>query len=440
MSVCAPSLRSNSTLSQLTGRAGHQCDAECHLSERAAAIALGADSRGILRRPTRSVRPSWPFNIAAPWSIRPSLAQQMFPGVTFNATTYPAQTNLVTSALAARVLGGGSLPSQPALSTVTTELGKLIGVLCSGTSPCNNTARVMAVTAAACPQRSQCRHVDQLSRRIEEAFHMRKKSKALGLHQPLRHADHPRPKTRRQFIAQSFMTGGATVLLPSMFSAARQSAHSERPDADAADGYCERHQRLRHHGRRGPDSLHLFRPGRRRQHTGLECAGGRSRWPARFLSVRVTTSWACPEPWCPAQQTGSFVDSTFGLRYHTDSAHFARYESVVTTASAMANTTGTVIPALSQTTPAISPQSHVRHLPSGCRGALLNLIGSQSSVSGGNSMSPPTMINIAAQPTKICGLHGLARLGQHRAIEHFVAQSHRSHHRAHRRHQCAHVH
>jgi Concanavalin A-like lectin/glucanases superfamily len=80
----------------------------------------------------------------------PSLAAQMFPGVTFNASTYPGQTNLVTSALAARVLGGGSLPSQPALSTVTTELGNLIGVLCSGTSPCNNTARVLAVTAAAC--------------------------------------------------------------------------------------------------------------------------------------------------------------------------------------------------------------------------------------------------------------------------------------------------
>ena len=47
---------------------------------------------------------------------------------------------------------------------------------------------------------------------------MRKKSKALGLHQPLRHADHPRPKTRRQFIAQSFMTGGATVLMPSIYS------------------------------------------------------------------------------------------------------------------------------------------------------------------------------------------------------------------------------
>jgi hypothetical protein len=85
----------------------------------------------------------------------PSLAAQMFPGVTFNASTFPAQTNLVTSALAARVLGitatnPQGLTSQPATSTVTTELNNLIGILCTGTSPCNNTARVMAVTSAAC--------------------------------------------------------------------------------------------------------------------------------------------------------------------------------------------------------------------------------------------------------------------------------------------------
>ncbi len=88
----------------------------------------------------------------------PTLAAKMFPGVTFNASTFPAQTSLVTSALAARVLGtsiAGQMPavgmaSQPAASTVTTELNNLIGILCAGSSPCNNTARVMAVTSAAC--------------------------------------------------------------------------------------------------------------------------------------------------------------------------------------------------------------------------------------------------------------------------------------------------
>jgi hypothetical protein len=33
---------------------------------------------------------------------------------------------------------------------VSNELNSLIGILCTGSSPCNSTARVMAVTSAAC--------------------------------------------------------------------------------------------------------------------------------------------------------------------------------------------------------------------------------------------------------------------------------------------------
>ena len=44
----------------------------------------------------------------------------------------------------------GGLASQPAASTVSTELNNLIGILCSGSAPCNSTARVSAVTVAAC--------------------------------------------------------------------------------------------------------------------------------------------------------------------------------------------------------------------------------------------------------------------------------------------------
>jgi hypothetical protein len=84
----------------------------------------------------------------------PSLAAQVLPGVNFSNTSLfstPGGVNSVTSALAARVLGIGSytLSSQPAASTITTELGNLIGILCS-TSACNNTTRNMAVTSAAC--------------------------------------------------------------------------------------------------------------------------------------------------------------------------------------------------------------------------------------------------------------------------------------------------
>ena len=81
----------------------------------------------------------------------PTLAAKMFPGVTFSATLFSSPTGIssVSNALAAKVLGTG-MASQPASSTVTTELNNLIGILCTGSSPCNSLARVQAVTSAAC--------------------------------------------------------------------------------------------------------------------------------------------------------------------------------------------------------------------------------------------------------------------------------------------------
>ncbi|NNM60872.1 MAG: LamG domain-containing protein [Steroidobacteraceae bacterium] len=86
----------------------------------------------------------------------PSLAAQMFPGVTFNGSLFSTQAGIdsVTGPIAAHVLGsapnGAPLADQPAASTVTNELDSLVGTLCSASSPCNNTARVLAVTSAAC--------------------------------------------------------------------------------------------------------------------------------------------------------------------------------------------------------------------------------------------------------------------------------------------------
>jgi hypothetical protein len=56
----------------------------------------------------------------------------------------------VTTPLAKLAVGGGSLAHQPAASTVSTELNNLVGVLCSGSTPCTSAARVQAVTIGAC--------------------------------------------------------------------------------------------------------------------------------------------------------------------------------------------------------------------------------------------------------------------------------------------------
>jgi hypothetical protein len=83
----------------------------------------------------------------------PALAAQLLPGVTLNSSLFGAAgtapgVNQVSSALAARVLGTG-LATQPAASSVTTELNAMIGKLCQSTA-CSTQARVMAVTSAAC--------------------------------------------------------------------------------------------------------------------------------------------------------------------------------------------------------------------------------------------------------------------------------------------------
>jgi hypothetical protein len=80
----------------------------------------------------------------------PAYASLVFPGVTFSGSLFSSAAGVssVTTPLANRVLGTG-LNSSPAPSSVTGELGSLINNLCS-TSACTSTARVQAVTAAAC--------------------------------------------------------------------------------------------------------------------------------------------------------------------------------------------------------------------------------------------------------------------------------------------------
>jgi hypothetical protein len=80
-----------------------------------------------------------------------SLQQKIFPGVTFNGSTFPAQTSAVAHDLAVLVVGNGVplLKSQPPAANVSGELTNLINTLCTS-SACNNTQRTVLVATAAC--------------------------------------------------------------------------------------------------------------------------------------------------------------------------------------------------------------------------------------------------------------------------------------------------
>ncbi|MEP6549470.1 MAG: hypothetical protein ABJD53_18570 [Gammaproteobacteria bacterium] len=241
----------------------------------------------------------------------------------------------------------------------------------------------------------------------------KKPPKGLGLHEPLRLQEHARPRTRREFVAQGFMTGAATVLAPSLLGMLprRARANGLSSDINALLTPCGISLGA------GKVPFICFDLAGGGNIAGSNVLVGGPKGQLDFLSVAGYSKLGLPGTMVPnSSAAGSFVDATFGLRYHTDSAHLRGMKARVKTASALANTTGTVIPALSQNDTNVNPHNPMYAIYQyGARGGLLDLIGSQSSMSGGNSMSPMSMMIPSATPVKISSStdsKGLVNTGQ----------------------------
>jgi hypothetical protein len=242
---------------------------------------------------------------------------------------------------------------------------------------------------------------------------MSKKPRALGLHEPLRHQDHPRPRTRREFVAQSFMTGAATVIGPSLLgllAAPRTARATLAQDITPLLAPCGINLGA------GKIPFICFDLAGGGNIAGSNVLVGGPKGQLDFLSVAGYSKLGLPGTMVPnPSAAGNFIDSSFGLRFHSDSAHL-RGMKIRASAKAMAGTNGTVIPALSQNDTNTNPHNPMYAIYQyGARGGLLNLVGSQSSMSGGSSMSPPTMVIAAAQPTKVSSpadTQGLVSTGQ----------------------------
>jgi hypothetical protein len=242
---------------------------------------------------------------------------------------------------------------------------------------------------------------------------MSKKSKALGIHEPLRNLDHPRPRTRREFMAQGFLTGAATVIAPTMagmLAYPRAARATLAADIQAAVTACNITTGA------GLIPFICFDLQGGGNIAGSNVLVGGPKGQLDFLSVAGYSKLGLPGTMVPnASATGSNVDASFGLRYHADSAHL-RGMKLRASAKTMAGTTGTVIPAMSNNDTNTNPHNPMYGIYQvGARGGLLDLIGSDSSQSGGNSMSPPTMVIASAMPTKISSSQdskGLVSTGQ----------------------------
>ncbi|MBP6106135.1 MAG: hypothetical protein V9E93_12255 [Steroidobacteraceae bacterium] len=231
-----------------------------------------------------------------------------------------------------------------------------------------------------------------------------KTPRALGLDQPIRHEQtHKRPVTRRDFLAQGFSSGLATIAAPTVFSLfadprAAQAALS--PDLIALKASC---------------GLDVAGAGKI-PFICIDLAGGANMVGSNvliggpggqldFLSTEGYGKLGLPGDMLPGMTnvtTGtSFTDSRLGLAFHSDSAFLRGILDRIAPATA-ASVNGAVIAARSENDTGNNPHNPMYGIhQAGADGALATLIGSRPSDSGGNSMAPAGLIDLSVRPTKV---------------------------------------
>ncbi len=216
--------------------------------------------------------------------------------------------------------------------------------------------------------------------------------------------NHKRPVTRRDFLAQGLLSGAAVVTAPTIFSLfanPRSAMAALSPDLEILKGPCG----LAVAGA-GKIPFIAFDLAGGANMVGSNVLVGQQGGQLDFLSTQAYAKMGLPGDQIPpivnpATNTNDFVDQTLGLAFHSDSA-FLRGMMTRVSAAAAANINGAVIAARSD-----NDTSNNTHNPmygiarAGSDGELMTLIGSENTVSGGNSDSPIMMIDPALRPTKI---------------------------------------
>jgi len=231
------------------------------------------------------------------------------------------------------------------------------------------------------------------------------KNRTLHPDEPLLHADHPRPVTRRQFIQQGFLSGTGAVLTPTMLSllAGTREAHGLSSDLDALKAVEECDIAL------GSDKIPFicFDLAGGANFAGSNILVGGPDGIEDSLTSEGYAKLGIPGDRLPDFATDAFVNRELGIPFHSESSLLEgikmRFKaSTVLSATNLDNVNGAIIPARSDNDTGNNPHNPMYGISmAGARGELLNLIGSRNSTSGGNSMSPASMVRAHLTPTKI---------------------------------------
>lgn len=231
---------------------------------------------------------------------------------------------------------------------------------------------------------------------------MSKKRPPLHPDAPLHFSDHPRPMTRRQFIRQGMIQGGAMVTGPALLSL---FLHPEQVMAltdplnefgtSVVGANCLSG---------GPGSMIPF--------ICFDLAGGANLASSNvlvgqqsavdgqtaFMTASAYSRMGLPANRLPSDPVTNFIDSSLGLKFHSQSALLAGIKNKFTGG----NVDGSVIPARSDNDTGNNPHNPLYGIAAmGASGQITSLIGSQNSDSGGNSVAPTLFMNPSVRPTKV---------------------------------------
>jgi hypothetical protein len=233
----------------------------------------------------------------------------------------------------------------------------------------------------------------------------KKLPRAHGLDEPILHADHPRPVTRRDFVSAGLIKGPAVIAASGLLAMLMRSGKA-RADMSAAMQVLT-----------DPANCNVV-PGKMKipficfdlaggaNLNGSEILIGQKGGQLDFLSTAGYGKLGLPGDMVPnapnaASTTNNFISNAFGAAFHSDGA-ILRGMLERTSPTTQANTNGCAIAARSENDTANNPHNPMYGiLKAGAGGELLNLIGSQASDSGGNSMAPAAMIDLTNRPTKV---------------------------------------
>ncbi len=230
-----------------------------------------------------------------------------------------------------------------------------------------------------------------------------KPKKTYSLNEAMFHPDHRRPRSRRDFLAQGFRLGGAMMMGVSLNSLL--SSRAQAVSADLVGGP---------YTTTGTCDLNPAASGRKIPFICFDLAGGANfsgsnvlvGGPGGQLDLLSTGGYSklglpadlVPNP---SSATNTLIDDSLGLLFHSESA-ILRGIKETCSVTAMSATNGAVIPCRSDNDTGNNPHNPMYGIyNANARGGLLQLIGSENSVSGGNSMAPNLYLNPELRPTKI---------------------------------------